>query len=164
MVSARHTDRHGLNGASIMETMTYPRGQLRVSDADRDRAIAELSEHFQAGRLTQEEFEERTGQALQARTGKDLAALFTDLPRPRVPGVSPAGGSARPGPQRPAEPYRAPIPRVAVVACAVVVAVSVLGGVGPGHHALFGLAPVLIVLLVVRCLFLRRRPDRQRFR
>jgi hypothetical protein len=50
------------------------------------------------------------------------------------------------------------------VACAVVVAVSVLGGVGSGHHALFGLAPVLIVLLVVRCLFLRRRPERQRFR
>jgi hypothetical protein len=156
MVSARSTGRHGLNGASIMETMTYPRGQLRVSDADRDRAIAELSEHFQAGRLTQEEFEERTGQALQARTNKDLAALFTDLPRARVPGVSPAGGPARPGPRGPVEPYRAPIPRVAVVACAVVVAAALLGGAGSGHPAVFGLVPVLIVLLVVRCLFRRR--------
>jgi hypothetical protein len=27
-------------------------GYLRVSDADRDSALAELSEHFQAGRLT----------------------------------------------------------------------------------------------------------------
>ena len=36
-------------------TMDYPSSGLRVSDADRDRAIAELSEHFQAGRLTTEE-------------------------------------------------------------------------------------------------------------
>ena len=31
-------------------TKDSPSGGLRVSDADRDRAIAELSEHFQAGR------------------------------------------------------------------------------------------------------------------
>ena len=49
-------------------TKDYPSGGLRVSDADRDRAIAELSEHFQAGRLTTEELEDRTGRALQART------------------------------------------------------------------------------------------------
>jgi len=35
---------------------SFPTGGIRVSDADRDQAIAELSEHFQAGRLTQEEF------------------------------------------------------------------------------------------------------------
>jgi hypothetical protein len=146
-----------------METQTYPGGELRVSDADRDQAIAELSEHFQAGRLTQEEFEERTGQALQARAGKDLAALFADLPRARVPGVGPAAGrasgpasgQASPGLRRPPEPYRAPIHWIAVAACAAVVAVSVLGGVSSGHHAVFGLVPVLIVLLVVRRLFHR---------
>ena len=71
---------------------SFPSGGIRVSDADRDQAIAELSEHFQAGRLTQEEFEERSGRALQARTGDDLAALFTDLPgRSPVP-APPAGG------------------------------------------------------------------------
>jgi uncharacterized protein DUF1707 len=73
-------------------TKGFPSGGIRVSDADRDQAIAELSEHFQAGRLTQEEFEERSGAALQARTGDDLAALFPDLPgRSTVP-VPPAGG------------------------------------------------------------------------
>jgi DUF1707 SHOCT-like domain len=36
-----------------------PRREIRVSDAERDQAVAELSEHFQSGRLTQEEFEER---------------------------------------------------------------------------------------------------------
>jgi hypothetical protein len=142
-----------------METLTYPRTQVRVSDADRDRAIAELSEHFGAGRLTKEEFDERTGQALQARTSQDLAALFTDLPR-----NSRASTGVSTGQRRPAEPYHAPIPRIAVVACGIVVAVSVLGGVSSGHHAVFGLAPVLIVLLVVRVLFLRRRDSGQRFR
>ena len=42
-------------------TRDHPSGSLRVSDADRDRAIADLSEHYQAGRLTTEEFEDRTG-------------------------------------------------------------------------------------------------------
>jgi hypothetical protein len=145
-----------------MDTMTTPRGQLRVSDADRDRAIAELSEHFQAGRLTQEEFEERTGQALAARTRKDLAALFSDLPHDRAPEAGPPAGPAWsgpawPGPRQPAPSYRAPIPRVALVAVAVAVAVSVLGGASNGHHALLGVAPVLIVVVVLRVLFFRRR-------
>ena len=64
----------------------YPAGDLRVSDADRDRAVSELSGAFQAGRITHEEFEQRSGQALRARTGNELSALLTDL--------APEGGSA----------------------------------------------------------------------
>ena len=94
-----------------METLTYPNGPLRVSDADRDQAIAELSEHFQAGRLTKEEFDERAGLALQARTGQELSALFADMPRTRVLAASPPAGPIQPGPERPAEPYRAVVPR-----------------------------------------------------
>jgi len=52
-------------------TKDYPSGALRVSDADRDRAIAELSEHYQAGRLSTEELEDRTGRALQDRTAAE---------------------------------------------------------------------------------------------
>jgi len=40
-------------------TRGFPRSDIRVSDAERDQAIAELSEHFQAGRLTQDEFDDR---------------------------------------------------------------------------------------------------------
>lgn len=58
----------------------FPPGDLRVSDADRDRALTELSEAFEAGRLTAEEFDERSGQALRARTGRELTALLADLP------------------------------------------------------------------------------------
>ena len=58
----------------------FPLGAIRVSDAERDLAVAELSQHYQAGRLTVEEFNDRAGQASEARTGDELHALFTDLP------------------------------------------------------------------------------------
>jgi len=61
-------------------TRGFPRSDIRVSDAERDQAVAELSEHFQAGRLTQDEFDDRSGLALKARTGTDLGGLFGDLP------------------------------------------------------------------------------------
>lgn len=54
-------------------------GDLRVSDADRDRALSELSDAFQAGRITAEEYDQRSTLALSARTGSELTALFTDL-------------------------------------------------------------------------------------
>jgi hypothetical protein len=65
-----------------MSTVTrdYPAGDLRVSDADRDRALRELSEAFQAGRITAGELDQRSGQALSARTGKELTTLLADLP------------------------------------------------------------------------------------
>jgi hypothetical protein len=72
-----------------METAasTYSPGDLRVSDADRDRAVSQLSEAFQAGRISADEFGQRSGQALSARTGKELAALLADLPVDRTPAV-----------------------------------------------------------------------------
>jgi hypothetical protein len=68
-----------------MDTATsdYPAGHLRVSDADRDRALRELSEAFQAGRITAGEFDQRSEQALGARTGEELTVLLADLPRDR---------------------------------------------------------------------------------
>jgi hypothetical protein len=69
-----------------MDTATrdYPAGHLRVSDADRDQALRELSDAFQAGRITADEFDQRSEHALGARTGKDLTALLADLPRDRA--------------------------------------------------------------------------------
>jgi hypothetical protein len=63
----------------------YPPGSLRVSDADRDRAVAELSEAFQAGRITADEFDQRSARALCARTGDELTSLLEDLPLDRAP-------------------------------------------------------------------------------
>jgi hypothetical protein len=43
---------------------------LRIGDADRDRAVAALGDHFAAGRLTADEFDDRSSRAWQARTGR----------------------------------------------------------------------------------------------
>jgi Domain of unknown function (DUF1707)/Cell wall-active antibiotics response 4TMS YvqF len=56
--------------------------ELRASDADRDRTIADLREHTAAGRLTLEEFSERVDQAVAARTVAELDAVRSDLPSP----------------------------------------------------------------------------------
>lgn len=53
---------------------------MRVGDAERDAAVAALREHMAAGRLTAEEFDERMGAALAARTWADVECLFLDLP------------------------------------------------------------------------------------
>ncbi|NEA37314.1 DUF1707 domain-containing protein [Streptomyces sp. SID13031] len=55
-------------------------GSLRIGDAERDTAVEELSEHFVAGRLTQDEFEERSDQATRARYADEVELLFADLP------------------------------------------------------------------------------------
>src|ERR1700722_19798987 len=66
------------------------RGALteRVADADRDRTVTQLRENVVEGRLTLDEFSERVGSALQARTRADLIAVMADLPQSR-----PAGGN-----------------------------------------------------------------------
>jgi hypothetical protein len=53
---------------------------IRASDGDRERAIASLREHLAAGRLTLEEFTERTTAALAARTTADLDMSLRELP------------------------------------------------------------------------------------
>jgi hypothetical protein len=58
----------------------FPPGNLRVPEADRDEALAELGEAFQVGRITGEELEHRSEQVLVARTEAELAAPLADLP------------------------------------------------------------------------------------
>jgi hypothetical protein len=54
---------------------------LRASDEQRDRAAAEIREHFAAGRLTDEELSDRVQAAYDARTVGDINALLADLPK-----------------------------------------------------------------------------------
>ncbi len=74
-------------------------GRLRAADTDREQAVALLQAAFAEGRLTREEFGERVGGALTARTYADLAAVTADIPA----GI-PAGAVA--APQRAAGPAR----------------------------------------------------------
>ena len=70
-----------------MESRPTHRVPVRIGDAERDRAIASLGDHFAAGRLTAEEFDQRMDQALKARFNEDLEPLFADLPRTVEPDV-----------------------------------------------------------------------------
>lgn len=53
---------------------------IRVGDTERDDAVERLQEHAAAGRLSADEFSDRMGKALEARTRGDLSRLFIDLP------------------------------------------------------------------------------------
>ncbi len=109
-------------------------GAIRVSDAERDQAVAELSEHYQAGTAsTLEEFADRSGVALRARTGSDLVGLFADLPTTVVPAamtsacaLAVAGRACRSPPPTSAGGARADQTPVARVVIACVIAAIVL--------------------------------------
>lgn len=73
----------------------YPLGDMRVSDADRDRAVSELTSAYQAGRLRHEEFDERSTRALHAATGKELTDLLSDLPADRASADQQERGAVR---------------------------------------------------------------------
>jgi Domain of unknown function (DUF1707)/Cell wall-active antibiotics response 4TMS YvqF len=53
---------------------------VRASDADRDQTVEALAAASAEGRLSLEEYSDRSSAALVARTLGDLAALTTDLP------------------------------------------------------------------------------------
>jgi hypothetical protein len=144
-------------------TQDRPQGSsIRASDADRDAVLTALSEHFQAGRLTSDEFDERSGAALSARTLGDLDGLMTDLPGPARTAPPPA-----PAPM----PTQAPMPpqfdrrlpqvrAVPGVVALVVVAVVALGlGATQGHLAWHIWWIIPIALIVARRLG-RRGPGR----
>jgi hypothetical protein len=125
--------------------------QMKASDADRDEVVAALSEHFQAGRLTTQELEDRTGRALSARTLGELDALTTDLP---------VGLQAQPAP--PASRQRRGHPEYAVIAAvlAVLAVVALVVGLRTNHHGLDLWVVVPIALIVVRRLGRRQLPGR----
>jgi hypothetical protein len=69
---------------------------LRVSDEQRERAAAEIREHYAAGRLTDDELSERVQAAYSARTEQELGTALADLPKlPATPAEQNAELAAR---------------------------------------------------------------------
>jgi hypothetical protein len=56
------------------------RPDIRVGTAERSDVADALSQHYAEGRLDSTEFNERTEQAMTAKTRADLSTLLTDLP------------------------------------------------------------------------------------
>jgi hypothetical protein len=65
---------------------------IRIGDAERDATMAQLREHFVAGRLDLDELTERIDLALTAKTQGQIDGVMADLPRP----PKPARAKARP--------------------------------------------------------------------
>ena len=55
-------------------------GQMRASDRDRDSANSLLQVAYAEGRLTKDEYDDRTGRLLRSQTYGQLQALTADLP------------------------------------------------------------------------------------
>jgi hypothetical protein len=80
--------------------VTEDHGKLRISNADRDQAIAQLQAALDEGRIDLAEFDERAKTAYEAKTNAELDLIFEDLP----------GGRPKEGEVVPAEPAAAPEP------------------------------------------------------
>jgi hypothetical protein len=80
---------------------------IRASDRDRDTVVDTLRDAYTAGRLTLEEFNERTAAAYASRTWDDLRELTADLPVQPVLG---ADIPERDAPRVPALPSAPPLP------------------------------------------------------
>jgi len=58
------------------------RPELRIGDREREIAASALGDHFAEGRITREEYDERSAVVWSARTESDLRTVFADLPGP----------------------------------------------------------------------------------
>jgi hypothetical protein len=135
-------------------------GQIRASDADRESVVTILREAYTDGRLTLDEFDQRTTTAYAARTWDDLRALTSDLPaEPRFaagarPVLTPRQGTGQPSEAYPGgmvrPPMRGPvfIPFLPIALFWLVLAASI-------HATSILLLSVLVILFI--CLRLTSR-------
>lgn len=85
---------------------------FRASDDDRERVAASLRDHYAAGRLNADEFNERLDKAYAATTLGELADLQADLPAPQpaqVPVPAQPAGSVMAGSNRFSVEWRAAV-------------------------------------------------------
>ncbi|GAA4487092.1 hypothetical protein GCM10023191_014460 [Actinoallomurus oryzae] len=108
---------------------------LRAADRDRDEVVDLLREHYAQGRLTMEEFDERSTAATSAKTIGDLRVLTADLP------VAPEPREAA---------WSAARMRWIALAGTAAVATVILIGVAVAGHFDFAFPVWLIVLVAVK--------------
>jgi len=154
--------------------------EMRVGDAEREAAAAELREHYASGRLTLDELNERIDKAFAAKTRGDLNVLMTDLPSRRpeaagTPGAIGGGLSGAGGPFGPSGPFgpggggwssgpRAAGPVrtagsvfVTMLVVGALFTVGFLGAFGFGPSRPIGIVLILAAFGLLRRLFFRRR-------
>lgn len=134
----------------------------RIGDVERTAALDALGKHLAAGRLDVTEFSDRSGRVATARTGRELSALFDDLPQPHPP--VPTGTPPLPPrdltPLHPAPVRRASAPParsesrdsvvVGVVSVGALVIFLLLGRFIPMAWLVFLAVPVVVLALRAR--------------
>jgi hypothetical protein len=152
--------------------------EMRASDADRERVVSALQEQVGAGRLTLEEFDERSNVAYTARTVGELRKLTRDLPVDLFPEpMRPFGGAPFAGTPgawsapyqqaaqragRQAMPLRRmhPLLLIPLAFVALMVVGDVIGVVFMGARLLFPL--VILAFVAMRIAGISRRRGRWR--
>ncbi|MGZ5338463.1 MAG: DUF1707 SHOCT-like domain-containing protein [Thermoleophilaceae bacterium] len=78
----------------MLVTSCHKVSALLVSDQEREYTVGLLRRHWLTGRLTAEEFEQRVGEAWQARSAQDLWQALRWLPVDAAPAAARPAGSA----------------------------------------------------------------------
>jgi hypothetical protein len=125
---------------------------IRLSDAEREAAAADLGEHFAQGRLTADEHAERLEQVWAAKTRGEIAPIFRDLPSPyaAVASAPPSAGDDHYW-NSGLRPFRRGVPAPLLVVLAVLIVFSAIA-----HFPLFLLGFAVLWFVVLR----HRRPRR----
>lgn len=136
------------------------RGHLRASRADREQVIDVLKTAFVQDRLDRDEFDDRVGQALAARTYAELAALTGDIPA-GPPAALPPEPSRAPAGLRESKPAKAAA--YATLAAGLVVVAAIGGG---SSNPLLALGTVVLLspfwlLVLAGLLLLHSRLDKR---
>lgn len=135
-------------------------GMMRASDADRDAVVDVLRDAYTDGRLTLEEFGERTSAAYAGRTWGELRELTADLPgQPALGADLPGSGlGPRPAPTPdvrlpPGAPRRPPRPAGSVMPFVMVWFLLMLAA----RSDAVIVAPVMIVTILLLVTAISRR-------
>jgi hypothetical protein len=137
-------------------------GSMRASDTEREHVVSLLRDAYSEGRITLDEFTERTADAYAARTWDDLRSLTVDLPvEPKLgtavrqgaeAEVKPVPADALPPLQQhhalPERPGRRPRPVGLLLPVVLIWAVIAAANSNPVAAAM--LAVVFLCLLTVR--------------
>ena len=142
---------------------------IRASDRDREQVVEILRAHYAEGRLTLEEFDERTTAAYAGKTWGDLLDLIHDLPADVRLGADLAVTGQAVSPRARASLPPRLVPLVPLLIAGLIL-VSFAGGSAryPGHHhylTFISAWPLVVLVLLLLLRGGRRHPggpdDRQ---
>ncbi|MBC6448450.1 DUF1707 SHOCT-like domain-containing protein [Actinokineospora xionganensis] len=126
-----------------------PQPNMRIGDAEREDGLRALGEHMAAGRLTVDEYGDRSAKVATARTRGELLSLFTDLPDPRPRFLAPPPAFVAPMPPVPYLPSRPLGLRLSSALVPIAMIVGVVMAFRFGFFPLIAL-PIIVAVLVNR--------------